>query len=89
MGANPVVETLDDPVEPIMPDGMPTPTLPVDTVLVPGSSFTFTTAIISDNNLQNVQNYGYFFGRNFLTRLKDQFLIKINHAINAAIKILF
>lgn len=43
MGAKPVVETPDDTPELIMPDGTPTlPTPLVDTLLVPGSSFTFT-----------------------------------------------
>lgn len=46
MGANPVVETPDGVVEPIIPEGTPTlPTLVLDTATVPGSSFTFTTRI--------------------------------------------
>lgn len=46
MGANPVVETPDGVVEPIIPEGTPTlPTLVLDTATVPGSSFTFTTKI--------------------------------------------
>lgn len=46
MGANPVVETPDGVVEPIIPEGTPTlPTLVLDTATVPGSSFTFTTGI--------------------------------------------
>lgn len=46
MGANPVVETPDGVVEPIIPEGTPTlPTLVLDTATVPGSSFTFTTRV--------------------------------------------
>lgn len=44
MGANPVVETPVGVVDPIIPEGTPTPpTLVLDTATVPGSSFTFTT----------------------------------------------
>lgn len=51
MGANPVVETPDGVVEPIIPEGTPTlPTLVLDTATVPGSSFTFTTRIERKKN---------------------------------------
>jgi len=59
IGANPVVETLDDAAELIMPDGtptLPTPTL-VDTLLVPGSSFTFTTATIKSDEFDKIIKY--------------------------------
>ena len=54
MGANPVVETPDGVVEPIIPEGTPTlPMLVLDTATVPGSSFTFTTGITKEKCLDS------------------------------------